>query len=178
VKSPERSPLPTVSNIGGIIGLSCEGIICSDDDPCTIEVCLNGQCNHQPLSCDDLDICTQDECINGVCIHTSLNCGNSKCSDDSVLWLLLLIKTVDNLQATVVRSEAATNVHRPHQGALGCSAASKTTNLGSYKVSTDEHTLKNTVKSQRCQMSPRRSSIIRLQHMRSIPIRLSQSWSD
>jgi len=43
--------------------------VCVDDDPCTLEVCLDGTCNHQPIACDDFDICTKDTCVNGVCSH-------------------------------------------------------------------------------------------------------------
>lgn len=62
----------------------------TDENPCTIDVCRNGRCSHEPaaggLSCDDGDSCTMNEvCIEGECAGgIMLACDdNNECTEDS-----------------------------------------------------------------------------------------------
>ncbi len=43
---------------------------CDDQDPCTLDACLNGECRHGAVSCDDQDLCTDDWCGEEGCGHT------------------------------------------------------------------------------------------------------------
>lgn len=73
----------------------CCGVNCDDNDPNTVDSCVNGTCQHvnpcddgipctidafDPKSgtcthtykdCDDGNSCTADSCVNGVCVHTT-----------------------------------------------------------------------------------------------------------
>eukprot|EP01102_Stenamoeba_stenopodia_P000803 TRINITY_DN10751_c0_g1_i1.p1 TRINITY_DN10751_c0_g1~~TRINITY_DN10751_c0_g1_i1.p1 ORF type:complete len:946 (+),score=127.91 TRINITY_DN10751_c0_g1_i1:172-3009(+) len=62
-------------------GITCLDVVCEDDgDPCTIEVCVDSQCNHQPISCEDSDPCTLDQCVNGACQNSLIPaCASSDC---------------------------------------------------------------------------------------------------
>jgi len=42
---------------------------CDDDDPCTMDLCEQGECRFDPVTCDDDDNCTEDACDpdTGVC---------------------------------------------------------------------------------------------------------------
>lgn len=53
--------------------------MCSDGDPCTIDVfnaSAPGKCDHMPRDCDDGDACTTDTCENGRCVNTPNNCND------------------------------------------------------------------------------------------------------
>jgi len=56
---------------------------CDDADPCTLDVCENSVCRHDPKSCDDGNACTSDACVAGACQHSAADCddGNA-CTDD------------------------------------------------------------------------------------------------
>ncbi|MDZ4844985.1 MAG: T9SS type A sorting domain-containing protein, partial [Chitinophagales bacterium] len=56
---------------------------CSDNDPCTVDACVNGSCTHTGVICDDEDACTTDKCNNGTCSYSPENChdGND-CTND------------------------------------------------------------------------------------------------
>lgn len=59
-------------------------IDCDDGDPCTIDTCVNGNCVHTPMVCDDGNPCTTDACVNGVCVFTPVNCNdNNPCTVDT-----------------------------------------------------------------------------------------------
>jgi len=58
---------------------------CDDQDPCTIDSCKNGMCEHTPIDCDDHDLCTTDFCDQGTCVHRKREgCCNKdeECKDD------------------------------------------------------------------------------------------------
>jgi hypothetical protein len=54
---------PTDGGDGG----TCSG--CDDGDPCTDDLCPEGDCLHVPMMCDDGDPCTDDACdpVRGAC---------------------------------------------------------------------------------------------------------------
>jgi len=58
---------------------------CDDDNACTDDSCLEGDCINTPISCDDSDACTDDSChpLDG-CQHNAHNCddGNA-CTGDA-----------------------------------------------------------------------------------------------
>lgn len=57
---------------------------CNDDDPCTLDRCVNGECVFTPIDCDDGDPCTIDTCENGNCVHTPKVCNdNNPCTIDT-----------------------------------------------------------------------------------------------
>ncbi|GJQ40472.1 MAG: hypothetical protein JETCAE02_28840 [Anaerolineaceae bacterium] len=62
-------------------GECCDNADCDDGNPCTMDVCSRGECNHFPKNCDDHNVCTDDHCnpIDGSCYHTP----SSYCDDDN-----------------------------------------------------------------------------------------------
>ena len=48
------------------------GISCDDDDLCTIDTCVEGECVNTPVVCDDDNECTDDSCDpdTGDCVFT------------------------------------------------------------------------------------------------------------
>ncbi|MCB9787112.1 MAG: hypothetical protein H6744_10520 [Deltaproteobacteria bacterium] len=72
-------------------------VVCSDDDPCTIDVCdpADGTCSSQPypdvasVPCDDGNACTPDDvCVGGVCTGGTNECAcdvDGDCVDDGNL---------------------------------------------------------------------------------------------
>lgn len=53
----------------------CVDAICDDSNPCTMDVCGNPSCVHEPIEavCDDADDCTiEDACLAGVCSGTPI----------------------------------------------------------------------------------------------------------
>jgi len=64
---------------------SCTLQYCNDNNPCTLDSCLQtGACFHKPL-CDDNNNCTVDTCNNGVCTNTN---DTDRCAttDKCVVW--------------------------------------------------------------------------------------------
>ncbi len=56
---------------------------CDDSDPCTVDDCLDGHCNNQPLACDDQDGCTRDMCdAEGQCRHEPACDAEATCVDN------------------------------------------------------------------------------------------------
>jgi len=55
-----------VENCGGC------GISCDDDDLCTTDTCVDGECVNTPVDCDDGNVCTDDSCdpATGNCVNT------------------------------------------------------------------------------------------------------------
>ncbi len=63
-------------------GGECSGtpLVCQDQDPCTEDVCVNGEClflkidgcSICPGGCDDNDVCTDDSCVNSKCVHSPI----------------------------------------------------------------------------------------------------------
>lgn len=67
--------LKTTGPEATIVVLAC-GVSadCNDNEPCTVDSCLNGTCSHSPMSCQDADLCTDNACVNGVCVSTPYPC--------------------------------------------------------------------------------------------------------
>lgn len=65
----------------------CQPANCDDENPCTIDACVNNACTHTPqangTSCDDNKWCNgRDICQNGECIHLGDPCARgSVCSN-------------------------------------------------------------------------------------------------
>lgn len=64
--------------VANFIFVGCEsGADCVDADVCTLDACVSGVCEHQPIAgccaadteCDDGDPCTADTCTNNACAH-------------------------------------------------------------------------------------------------------------
>ena len=49
-------------------GCDHAGFGCDDGDPCTVDVCDGGQCAAEPVVCEDDDPCTVDACEAGECV--------------------------------------------------------------------------------------------------------------
>ena len=69
------------------VTLDCELQFCGDDNPCTTDTCVNGQCVHAfaEAGCEDGDICTaSDTCVEGACMPgSSTDCAdNQPCTID------------------------------------------------------------------------------------------------
>ena len=52
---------------------------CTDDDPCSADVCDPTKagaaaCSTTPIDCDDGSVCTTDACVAGSCVHTPVDC--------------------------------------------------------------------------------------------------------
>lgn len=65
--------------------LGCSISSCDDQDSCTTDTCMNGQCTHVPVMCDDHIECTGNSCnpISG-CVYSLLDCNdNNLCTMDS-----------------------------------------------------------------------------------------------
>ncbi len=65
---------------------------CTDTDPCTSNLCVNHQCQTQPVpgccrttaDCNDGTLCTLDRCVNNVCSNPPRNCSdNNACTVDT-----------------------------------------------------------------------------------------------
>ncbi len=75
------SDVCTVDDMCDILG-NCLGtpMDCNDQNDCTADSCIGGECLHTPLSgtnCDDLDPCTEnDTCSGGICSGTQKDCSN------------------------------------------------------------------------------------------------------
>lgn len=52
---------------------------CDDNEPCTIDTCDSGNCDHALMACDDGVACTDDACVAGVCAFEPIN---TRCPDD------------------------------------------------------------------------------------------------
>ncbi len=67
----------------------CCGVNCNDNDPCTNDACVNGECEYTPvpccgIDCDDGDPCTLDRCENGSCRYSPKVCNDyNPCTNDS-----------------------------------------------------------------------------------------------
>lgn len=84
--NPEETPDAEVPPID-----PCEGIICDDSNPCTLDTCSLGFCIYSAEEggdpCDDLDFCTENDTCGekGECLPGDLaSCEDaSECTDDS-----------------------------------------------------------------------------------------------
>jgi formylglycine-generating enzyme required for sulfatase activity len=65
---------------------ACTPVACDDGDPCTVDYCAQGTCQHKAnvASCDDGDACTSgDTCLDGVCTGTKATCDDGNvCTAD------------------------------------------------------------------------------------------------
>ena len=64
-----------------------EAAECDDKNPCTKDLCTDGECAYElfPSDCDDGDACTTDDaCVNGDCVGTPLDCADGDdCTKDT-----------------------------------------------------------------------------------------------
>jgi hypothetical protein len=51
--------------------------LCHDKDPCTLDICVDGNCQYIEMDCNDQDRCTNDFCIDGACATTPVVCDDS-----------------------------------------------------------------------------------------------------
>ncbi len=57
--------------------------MCDDDDPCTVDSCVRGQCINEPIDCNDNDACTNDACVAGECVNDPISCDDQdECTGD------------------------------------------------------------------------------------------------
>lgn len=60
---------------------------CGDNNACTSDLCISGECLNLPniVTCDDADACTEnDSCDNGKCAGTTVSCeDNNACTTES-----------------------------------------------------------------------------------------------
>jgi len=69
----------------------CTGNLqCDDNNPCTVDNCVSGQCANTLLNCDDADACTIDACNNGVCAHQHNPDCNESCTQAEVTAFVLV----------------------------------------------------------------------------------------
>jgi len=67
----------------------CDPSLCYDEDPCTLDICVFGECQNIPIpeccshavQCMDGDVCTQDKCLAFRCINPPLQCDPPDCED-------------------------------------------------------------------------------------------------
>lgn len=66
------------------VGGCSNPIKCNDNNPCTTDNCdANGQCSNQPIVCTDNNACTIDICVAGNCVFNPRNCNdNNACTTD------------------------------------------------------------------------------------------------
>lgn len=58
-------------------------MVCDDNDDCTTDACVDGECVFTPMDCDDDDPCTDDWCSLGICFNTPMDCSdNDPCTFD------------------------------------------------------------------------------------------------
>src|SRR6185295_19023970 len=57
---------------------------CTDNDLCTIDQCLNGQCQFTQQLCNDGNACTFNTCIDGTCFFPPVTCDDGiACTNDT-----------------------------------------------------------------------------------------------
>lgn len=56
---------------------------CDDEDPCTAnDICLVKECSGDPITCEDNNPCTHDICVLGDCENKSICDDNNPCTED------------------------------------------------------------------------------------------------
>jgi subtilisin family serine protease len=66
-----------------IVDGACVHVVrCDDGDPCTVDSCDNGICSYGP-KCADGDPCTIDSCVDGECNHRPKCDDGDPCTEDS-----------------------------------------------------------------------------------------------
>ncbi len=118
---------------------------CADVDACTTDVCVNGDCQHQPIAgccntdgqCDDGNACTLDSCANHACTHevspaccntdaectdgndcTTDFCINHLCQREAVAGCCLSDADCDDTNACT--ADVCVNLVCEHQPVAGC----------------------------------------------------------
>jgi hypothetical protein len=95
-----RTPGATGSCVAGQDGSVADGPAvpecqneddCWDPNPCTIDLCFMGTCQHPPATddaaCDDGLFCTGlDTCQSGLCVHTGDPCGAPGACNEDADW--------------------------------------------------------------------------------------------
>lgn len=58
-------------------GMSVRNTVCNDNNACTTDNCVNGQCTYTTRSCNDNNLCTTDNCVPNIgCVYTPINCSD------------------------------------------------------------------------------------------------------
>ncbi len=81
---PSDCPDPGDCAVAGCIGVCfTTPISCGIPGPCFLEgVCIEGTgCVDVPIDCDDLDPCTLDTCVVGTCQHAPIVCPSNACNE-------------------------------------------------------------------------------------------------
>ena len=91
----------------------CSGVVCDDEEVCTDDECVDGECVYTnntaecddavactendvcadgvcagtAMVCDDADACTDDECVDGACVYTPMECPAGEACLDGVCVL-------------------------------------------------------------------------------------------
>jgi hypothetical protein len=71
-------------------------ILCDDEDLCTVDACVQGACVFEPLACDDEDLCTVDACVEGDCQSTAIVCDDEEpCTVDACVQEACVFEPLD-----------------------------------------------------------------------------------
>jgi fibro-slime domain-containing protein len=87
-------PCDPATGICPLLSTECEGShLSSSDDACTTYVCDpdTGNCVGRPIECDDENPCTVDDCVDGACVNEPVTCnpsafgmcGSATCDSDA-----------------------------------------------------------------------------------------------
>jgi hypothetical protein len=84
-------PYISLTNLGICGGTApnlCQGVVCNDNNSCTVDSCdpATGVCSYTPKTCNDNKFCTTDSCdaTTGTCLFTPITCDDSNaCTTDS-----------------------------------------------------------------------------------------------
>ena len=66
----DDNPCTADSCVGGNCSNAAVAGLCSDASPCTVDdTCTNGKCVGKPFICDDANACTVELCVSGSCLY-------------------------------------------------------------------------------------------------------------
>ena len=98
---------------------------CSDGDPCTQDLCIDGACQHVAINCDDGNPCTIDSCVDGVCQHVVNPCDDGNpCTIDSCVGGVCQHVPKDCDDGNFCTTDSCVNgvcVHQPKPNGTICS---------------------------------------------------------
>ena len=120
---------------------AADGVACADDDNgCTEDVCMDGKCNHFPLTtggCDDDNSCTKgDICIEGACEGELYACQNElECTEYACDGEGGCLQSIVPGYCLIDSICVATDEQAP--GTAGCSLCKPESNLEAWSVMPD-----------------------------------------
>jgi hypothetical protein len=62
----------TTSDLDGGVDAGGCARNCEDDDPCTVDRCVAGRCENEPMVCEATDACMEASCVNGMCVEAPM----------------------------------------------------------------------------------------------------------